>query len=121
MNEPFPLSSAFQSCIPPNSLEVPNNSPRNVLMQANAIAGQDRSRDYGHPYENHRRIAEVWNMQIGKKLHAPITPREVALMMVGLKLAREANTPKYDNLVDAAGYIKCVEMIDQWMANNSSR
>ena len=87
----------------------------NVLQEADAIAGKDRSRDYGHPRKNHERIAAFWTIQLGNKLKPgeKIEPREVALMMVALKLAREINTPKRDNLVDAAGYLKCVEMIDE--------
>lgn len=84
-----------------------------ILSEADAIAGEDRSRDYGHPLINHQRIASIWNVQLGPILSRPITPREVALMMVGLKLAREVNTTKRDNLVDAAGYIKCIDMIDE--------
>jgi hypothetical protein len=45
-------------------------------------------------------------------LTAPITPRQVALMMIGVKLAREVNTPKRDNLLDIAGYVKCIDIID---------
>ena len=84
-----------------------------ILTEADEIAGESRSRDYGHPYENHRRIAAIWSVQLEQILRRPILPREVALMMVGLKLAREINSPKRDNLVDAAGYIKCIDMIDE--------
>lgn len=83
-----------------------------ILKEADEIAGESRSRDYGHPLQNHQRIADIWNVQLGPKLNKPIEAREVALMMVGLKLAREVNTSKRDNLVDAAGYIKCIDMID---------
>jgi hypothetical protein len=83
-----------------------------ILMEADAVAGRDRSRDYGHPLQNHERIAAIWNVLIGKKLLHPIAAREVAIMMIGLKLAREVNSPKHDNLVDIAGYVKCVSMID---------
>ncbi len=89
---------------------------KSILDEANEIAGENRSRDYGHPLENHQRIADMWNVQLGPKLKSRITPREVALMMVSLKLAREVNTPKRDNLVDAAGYIKCVDVIDKALA-----
>ena len=54
----------------------------NILEEAAQIAGESRQRDYGHPYENHKRIAEMWNVQLGPKLSAPIEPREVALMMI---------------------------------------
>lgn len=97
-----------------------SEASRTILEEANEIAGESRSRDYGHPFQNHQRIADIWNVQLGPKLKAPITPREVALMMVGLKLAREVNSPKRDNLVDAAGYIKCVDMIDKVIADKKN-
>jgi len=83
-----------------------------ILAEADNIAGEDRSRDYGHPLLNHQRIAAIWNVQLAGSLKTPITPRQVALMMIGVKLAREANTPKRDNLIDIAGYVKCIDMID---------
>lgn len=85
-----------------------------ILQEADKVAGADRSRDYGHPYHNHRRIAEIWSVQLEQILKRPIAPREVALMMIGLKLAREIQTPKHDNKIDMAGYVKCLDMIDQF-------
>lgn len=83
-----------------------------ILQEADAIAGQDRSRDYGHPRDNHQRIADIWNVQLGKKLSEPITAREVALCMIGLKLARLINSPNHmDSMIDVAGYVKCWDMI----------
>lgn len=83
-----------------------------VLLRADAIAGQDRSRDYGHPKANHDRIAAMWNAycQI-RGYDSRFTAADVAWMMVLLKIAREINTPKDDNRLDACGYIKCVDMI----------
>ena len=83
-----------------------------ILQEADAIAGQDRSRDYGHPLANHERIAAFWNIQLGPKLLSPITAREVALCMVSLKLAREINSPKRDSLVDICGYVKCLDLME---------
>lgn len=90
-------------------------SDKKILEEALEIsgAGGQRARDYDHPLVNHQRIADIWNVQLGKKLSVPIEPRDVALLMVGLKLAREVGTPKRDNLVDAAGYINCVDEIDR--------
>ena len=84
----------------------------NVLEEANRIAGQDRSRDYGHPLLNHERIARYWTDFLANREPGPLKPREVALMMILLKVAREQHTPKRDSLVDIAGYVKCVEMMD---------
>ena len=91
-----------------------------ILQEADAIAGESKSRDYGHPYENHRRIAEIWSVQLGEILSRPIQPREVALMMIGLKLAREVHTPKRDNGLDIAGYVKCLDMIDELIARKNN-
>lgn len=87
-----------------------------ILSEADEIAGESRSRDYGHPLINHQRIADIWTVQLGAILNRPLLPREVALMMIGLKLAREVNSPKRDNLVDIAGYVKCIDMIDDAVA-----
>lgn len=38
--------------------------------------------------------------------------RDVAMKMILLKIAREANTPKRDNKVDIAGYARCLSQID---------
>lgn len=90
-------------------------SDASILAEADQVAGQNRSRDYGHPFPNHERIAAIWNVQLGPKLNAPIEPREVALMMIGLKLARLTNSPLHrDSMVDICGYAKCWEMIGQW-------
>ena len=84
-----------------------------ILQEALEISGESRQRDYGHPLINHERIAAFWNVQLAGKLTSPIKPREVALMMIALKLAREINTPKRDNILDIAGYVNCIDLIDQ--------
>jgi|DEB3_MinimDraft_2_1074329.scaffolds.fasta_scaffold00164_10 hypothetical protein len=91
-----------------------------ILQEADQIAGENRSRDYGHPYTNHTRIAAFWSIQLEQILKRPILPREVALMMIALKLAREIETPKVDNLIDIAGYVKCVAMIDELIAKKNN-
>ena len=84
-----------------------------ILQRADRIAGQDRSRDYGHPRQNFQRIADLWDVylanQPGDELR--ITPQDVAAMMILMKIARQQHTPKDDNLVDIAGYVKCWDML----------
>jgi hypothetical protein len=90
-----------------------------VLLRADKIAGGDRSRDYGHPKENHQRIAGMWNAYCSAKgNNARFTASDVAMMMILLKIARHIHTPKDDNIVDIAGYAKCVAMIDECNAAN---
>ena len=90
-----------------------------ILQEADAIAGE-RARDYAHPQTNHTRIAAFWSIQLEQILKRPILPREAALMMIALKLAREIETPKYDNLIDICGYAKCVAMIDELIARKNN-
>lgn len=92
---------------------------KSILQEALEVSGASRQRDYGHPITNHQRIADMWSVVLGNKLTKEITPREVALMMICVKLAREVNTPKRDNLVDIAGYVNCIDLIDQKQEQNA--
>lgn len=89
-----------------------------VLLQADKIAGQDRSRDYGHPKPNHQRIVDFWNAYLKDRLKTLLTAEDAATMMILLKIARQMNQHKADNLVDMAGYVKCLAMIHDANAAN---
>jgi hypothetical protein len=43
------------------------------------------------------------------KLKAPLTAEEVGMFMCCVKLSRQVNAPKRDNLVDLAGYAETVQ------------
>ncbi len=77
-----------------------------LAAEAVKIVTQDRQAAYDHPENNFARIAQVWNatLQAGHGQDFGLTPRDVALMMVGLKLVRESYHHKRDNLVDLIGY-----------------
>lgn len=78
-----------------------------VLEEAQRLIVGDRNLSYDHPYDNFTRIAQIWTAVLGIK----VTPEQVGLCMVGVKLAREAYQPKRDNLVDGAGYFGTVQMV----------
>lgn len=84
-----------------------------ILEEALKVSGENRQRDYGHPLENHERIAAIWNVVLGPKLKEPITPEEVVWCMIGVKMAREVVTKKRDNAVDVVGYVNCLDLIQQ--------
>lgn len=81
-----------------------------ALKEAAEIAGVngERNADYGTPLDNHERIAAIWSAVLGTR----ITADQVALCMIGLKLARESHKHKRDNLVDICGYVQCLDTFE---------
>ncbi len=79
------------------------------------ITESERQRDYGHPLINFLRIAVRWNILFESRLGTLITPMDVALMMVDMKLARLQNTYTPDSVLDIAGYASCLSRMDDKM------
>lgn len=72
-----------------------------------------RGKTYGEVRSNHERIAAMWSVTAG----VDITPEQVAMMMIQVKLARLIETPDHgDSWVDIAGYAwtgdRCVKEAD---------
>jgi hypothetical protein len=84
-----------------------------ILQEADRLTSQDRQADYGHPAEDFGRTAALINAWLGDQLKSPLTAEQVVMFMVFVKLSRQRNKWKRDNLVDAAGYLRLVEMIDE--------
>lgn len=78
-----------------------------VLEEAQRIVGGDRADSYGHPRRDFERTALIWESVLGIK----ITAMQVALCMIGVKISRQCNKNKRDNLVDIAGYARTAEMV----------
>jgi hypothetical protein len=76
-----------------------------ALREAAKIISGDRDLQYGGPEENFTRIAKIWSVIVGKE----ISSEDVAMMMVGLKLARYASKSGFqpDTWIDIAGYAGC--------------
>jgi len=63
---------------------------------------QDRGAIYGHPYINHKRIADLWTAY----LDYPIQPHQAALCMALVKVARLAETASHeDSVKDLLAYV----------------
>jgi hypothetical protein len=72
-----------------------------ILQEALRLTSTDRQKNYGEPFINHKRIADIWTVLLG----VDVTPSQVALCMVGVKLARLVETPDHqDSFVDLCAY-----------------
>ena len=91
----------------------------NILKEAHAIIYGDREKTYGHPSKNLKTIATMWNAYlsacgVSEGGGGDITPKDVAALMMLVKVARFANDPDHrDNLVDICGYAALVERCDE--------
>ena len=76
---------------------------KDVLDRAGQVVLVDRQTEYNQvsKTEMHSRIAEAWSATLGRM----VTPHEVALCMVQLKVIRAACQPGHeDSYVDMVGY-----------------
>ena len=76
-----------------------------LLEEAKTLINGPRAEKYGSALINHERIATIWNVLLQRKLLSKITPEEVTMMMIGLKLARlSQDVDQNDTWVDIIGY-----------------
>jgi hypothetical protein len=76
-----------------------------TLDKALEIVNGARRLAYGHPLDNHQRIARLWNARLHDKLSTPLTEEDVTSLMRLVKEARLIETPGHeDSLTDIAGY-----------------
>ena len=84
----------------------------NHAQSASSLVLGDRNASYGTPATDFAGVALMWTGLLSEKLAANITATDVALMMAALKLRRHAHRPKDDNIIDAHGYLLCLEWIE---------
>jgi hypothetical protein len=72
-----------------------------ILKEAEKIVSNSREKAYGNKLANHTNIARLWSAY----LDIGISPKEVAMMMCLLKIARTKLGDYHpDNYVDLVGY-----------------
>ena len=88
----------------------------NVLKEADKLVHGDRGADYGHPFVDYECTADMWRALIKRRygVDVPLTPDFACLLMIAVKLSREAGKHKADNLVDSAGYAECAQMCHEY-------
>ena len=78
------------------------NRLETLKAAAECVCGS-REEDYGRPEDNFAVIAALWTAYTGTE----VTPKDVAMMMALLKIARAKAGSKPDTYVDLAGYAAC--------------
>lgn len=89
-----------------NNSELPHEEAARIVLGP-------RGAYYDSPLPNFERTGLIWSGVLFSKLKdgERITPEDVALCMVGVKLSREAFRHKRDNIVDAHGYLLTYQMV----------
>jgi Domain of unknown function (DUF6378) len=64
-----------------------------------------RRREYGEPIDLFEQVAQRWSLTLGTK----ISPAQVALCLIDLKIARLSHDSRHlDSIADIAGYAGCL-------------
>ncbi len=103
---------AVKKSEPTRSEEVPSLSDyaapatKSVLEEAHDLVNGDRQASYGDASESFERIADFWHAYLKTKLKDTehINAKDVASMMILMKVSRSVTSSKRDNWVDIAGY-----------------
>ena len=75
-----------------------------LLADAEAVV-RDRRHTYGQPLDLFERVAVRWSQVLGTK----VTPAQVIVCLVDLKVARLSRDPRHlDSITDIAGYAACL-------------
>ena len=97
-------------------LTNPMMNPQDIADYAVSLVSGDRQNDYGHPLDDFTRAGKIWEAILG----IPVSAEQVALCMVGVKIAREVNAQKIDNAVDGIGYFLTLTMVQQERAEREN-
>lgn len=89
--------------------EDESEETEDILLEANGLVNGDRNNSYGHPYYDYTKTAGFWSIVLKDKLKKDLTPEDAIMCMMLMKISREMNKHKKDNLTDLAGYAQCLQ------------
>jgi hypothetical protein len=79
-----------------------------TMLQHAASVVAERRKIYGDPAASMAVVAKRWSITLGRA----VTPAEVVLCLIDLKLARLGHDPKHqDSILDVAGYAAVLQEI----------
>lgn len=75
-----------------------------LLNTARDCVTRDRAATHGSVERSFEALAAIWSVRLG----VPVTPAQVAILLIDLKTVRAWGNPGHaDNWVDIAGYAAC--------------
>lgn len=102
-------------CLPDSAISIAVPIPQeSVLQEAERLVNGDRQASYGDASESFERIADFWHAYLKTKLKSDvhISAKDVASMMILMKVSRSVTSNKRDNWVDMAGYAELGSKLD---------
>lgn len=89
-----------------NEINAITVKEKSILDKAKEVI-DDREQGYGTVKKNFDTIASFWTTYLNGR--STIHGGDIGMLMALMKIARQANGHKEDNLVDIAGYARCTE------------
>jgi len=108
------ISSVYEKSLMEYKAMEPVAAKVPMLHKAQELVQGARQSDYGDKLQNFTQIAMLFQGVLAMKLQAQarITPEDVAMLMMQVKLARLAKSPDhFDSIMDVAGYAACFSML----------
>jgi hypothetical protein len=91
-----------------------STSPKETILQeAQRIIHGERNEAYGRPIDDFTCSAGMISAYLSRKLGVKVElgPEDIPILMILVKVSREAHSPKRDNLVDICGYAACLDWV----------
>lgn len=84
-----------------------------ILLEAHHLITGDRNKEYSHPIRDYEKVTNIFLALTGIDLNL----NQAILFMVAIKMARLRNNLEqgvlhHDSLVDAAGYLGCLAIVN---------
>lgn len=85
----------------------------NILAEADRLTAVVRQGEYGHPHDVYTEAGRMVSsfLELRYKKLMPLNSEDICMILLIVKIAREASKTKRDNIVDIAGYARLIEMI----------